>query len=169
MKEYNVGYVEYVSDGNGFNQLTFYYKYNILDDGTRSDELNKDYNAMIVNSAISDVSFTRIYDIYGNEITVLTDYIRDFLAGRITTDDLQTKIRVHYAQPEVNNGGSSSSSTNQTDQTTNICKSLQDQYITEKAEMERNTSPFSGRSDYAKTIFENEWTRTFEEAGCTKP
>lgn len=102
MQSYNVNYVEYVSNGSGFNQLSFYYNYSILDDGTRSKQLNTDYNEILFRSTASDVTSTRIYDNHGNTITVLTDFVRSFFANEITDDVFQNYIKIEYANMPQN-------------------------------------------------------------------
>lgn len=102
-KSQDIGYVEFVSNGDQFHQLTFYY------DKTLEALFLKNalFDSLLTVSSQTEATSTRIVDIYGGELTVLTDYIRDFKSGLISAKDLESK---YHISPAITPG----SSTNET-------------------------------------------------------
>ncbi len=96
-------FVDMVSDGKGFIQITFYYNHAL-------DSMPDDvFDLALSLSAKSAAESTRIIDINNVELSVLTDYIRDFKAGKITADQLLKQYR--YNEQSANNSNSGSAQT----------------------------------------------------------
>jgi len=89
LKSNNVKYVEYLTNGEGFNKMSFYYSLTI--DELVSIKLN-DFSKIIEASANTDAAATYIYDINGYGMWMVTDVIRALIAGKITEDDLVSQI-----------------------------------------------------------------------------
>lgn len=103
VKAHNIEFVEYVSDGKGFNSLTFYYDYAL-------DQMpDQSFDALLTISANSDSTLTKIVDINNLTLKVVTSAVREFYAGQITAEQLKSRYEYEgnvQSQPAPTSGGS---------------------------------------------------------------
>jgi hypothetical protein len=97
MKKLNIEFVEYVSDGKGFNRLTFYYDYDL----SSLNAIEGSYGTIFSASLKTDASMTKIVDKNGVSLRVNNSSISDFYNGKITADELQ-KLYVLEGVPQSN-------------------------------------------------------------------
>jgi len=89
-KNRNIAFVEYVSDGDEFRQLSFHYKYGIM--SGESDEIfDKLFVDALLSTLQTDATSFRFVDVNGAEIIVITPYIKEFSENKITIEELLSK------------------------------------------------------------------------------
>lgn len=87
-KAANVEFVEYVSDGKGFNQVTFYYDLGF--NSLNGDTMDKIYKLGLKTDSVN----IKIVDKDNNSLIASVSKIQDFYAGRISEDQLAETYKV---------------------------------------------------------------------------
>lgn len=158
-KAHNVEFVEYLSDGKGFNSLTFYYDFALVD---MKDET---FDALFTLSANSDSTLTTILDINEITLSVPTVFIRDFKAGRITNDQFQSHFSI-----EGPNASDPTNNYTPTDPSATTCTEINNRYDKNaediRIEENRRGGTYSGGLEYRLQANESGRKSELSIAGC---
>lgn len=105
MKKLNIEFVEYVSDGKGFNSITFHYDFSFDILFNENNGVNLD--TIFQTGLKTDATLIKVIDKDGNSMAVTDNSLRDFYDGKLTGEQFisEAKLEGNYF---TNNNSTSS-------------------------------------------------------------
>jgi hypothetical protein len=185
MKKNGIDLINYMTDGEGIDTITYYTNF------TSTDGLNKvaEYNAILESSMQTEATTLEIYYTDKFAITTPISAIRDFRSGKITADQLTASQKYNMPTAQSNQSSSNvpsvSNQQNGTPTQSNVmatpiptatpkpsniaqCQAIRDRQVLEAFSLTQTENPFGnlGRAKMERDAMNARFASELAAAGC---